>query len=377
MPKDPARGLLCILFLLCSSAPTVGQQTAERAKEAYARAVELEARGDHAAALPFLWEAAQRAPDDADVQNHLGEALERMGAFGEAVEAYRRAIATRPAFRKATNHLILALVKAGRGREALARARAEVDAAPDDPDRHYTLGLALAEQDMPEASERFERVLELSPRHALARYNLALRHLRSDRLSEATVELNRVIAIEPRPEAHYTLGVIYWRQGQLDRAVGALRAAVASEPKYAEAHYTLGAVLKARGDLVEAASSLRRAIAVRPDLTAAHNVLADVLRQSGDESGAREHLAQAERLRERARREHEASVLTFVGVQKLDRGDVALALDHFRQAARVYEEYAPAHFQLGRALQLIGRRDESRAAFARAQQLNPVLVPPP
>ena len=54
----------------------------------------------------------------------------------------------------------------------------------------------------------------------------------------------RWTSLEPRPEIHYTLGVIYWHQGDVERATAALRAAVAARPEYADAHYTLGAVLK-------------------------------------------------------------------------------------------------------------------------------------
>jgi hypothetical protein len=43
----------------------------------------------------------------------------------------------------------------------------------------------------------------------------------------------------------------------------------------------------------------------------------------------------------------------------------------------VLESYAPAHYQLGRDLQGLNRTNEARAAFARARQLNPSLVPPP
>ena len=129
-----------------------------------------------------------------------------------------------------------------------------------------------------------------------------------------------------------------------------LRAAVAAEPSYADAHYTLGAVLKARRDWTGAAASLRRAIALRPDLPAAHYTLAQVLQQAGDKTGARTHFAEAERLRQRAQLEQEASVWTAVGTRKLDGGDLAGALDQFRRATAVFEAYAPAHYQMGRTL---------------------------
>lgn len=339
------RWLVAIAVCSLLTAPTTvgaGQQARTRAREAYSRAVELQAQGNHGGALALLWEAAGLSPDGADVQNGLGEALERMGALDAAVEAYRLALSARPDFRKAANNLILALVKAGKGEEAVRRARALVAAAPNDPDRYFTLGLAQSEQDVAEAIKTFRRALELAPRHTLARYNLALVLRRGDRLSEALDELQRTLAIDPRPEAHYTLG----------------------------------AVLKAKRDWTGAARSLRRAIALRPDLPAAHYTLAQVLQLIGDDDGARAHLAEAERLRERAEREQRARMSTVVGAQQLDAGDVAGAIEHFRRATAAFDAYAPAHYQLGLALRRLGRHDAARAAFARAHQLNPSLVPP-
>ena len=343
----------------------------------YERAVELESQGNYTAALALLWEASGLSPRDADIQNRLGEALERIGVLDAAVDAYRRALAERPAFRKASNNLILALVKSGKGSEAVERARALAAESPKDPDRYFTLGLAQSEQDVEGAIESFRRALELAPRHTLAHYNLALVLRRADRLPEALVELERALAIEPRAEAHYTMGVIYWHQGDRDRAVGALRAAVEVDPRYADAHETLGSVLKEKRDWTGASASLRRAIAIRPDRPSCHYALGQVLQLSGDERGARAELDEAERLRRRAALEHEALIWTSVGIQKAGVGDLTGALSSLRRATSVFEAYAPAHYQTGLVLQRLGQRDASRAAFERARALNPSLVPPP
>src|SRR5688572_12614738 len=179
----PLAFIACILTLhpLVADAQTA----TERAADAHKRAIELQAKGDEPGALALLWEAAGLAPRDAEIQNRLGEALERVGALDAAVEAYRVALAAQPAFRKASNNLILALVKVGRSKEAVSQARALVVAAPDDPDAHFTLGLAQSEQDVEEAVVSFRRALAIAPRHALAGYNLALVLKRADRLSEA------------------------------------------------------------------------------------------------------------------------------------------------------------------------------------------------
>jgi tetratricopeptide (TPR) repeat protein len=299
---------LFVLLLLQTSVEA--RQAPPRAADAYKQAIELEARGHYADALSLLWEAAGLAPNDPDIQNRLGEALERVGALDAAVAAYRAAVVARPSFRKASNNLILSLVKAGRSKEAVEHARSVVATARDDPDAYFALGLAQSELDVEGAIATFRRALQLAPRHALARYNLALVLKRADRLGEAADELRRVIETEPRPEAHYTLGVIYWHLGDLERAETALRTAVAAQPAYADAHFTLGAVLHAKRDLPGAAGALRRALELRPDLPGAHDTIARVLQASGDSGAAQKHRAEAERLRDVTRREQEARVWT-------------------------------------------------------------------
>src|SRR4029079_6172824 len=166
----------------------------------------------HAAALSLLWEAAGLAPHDADIQNRLGEALDRLGALDAAIEAFRAAEAERPSFRKASNNLILALVKSGRGPEAVERARAMAAESPRDADAYFTLGLAQSEQDVDGAMASFRRALDLAPTHTLARYNLALVLQRVDRPRDALAEIDRGLARDPRAEPRYTPWAIYWRE---------------------------------------------------------------------------------------------------------------------------------------------------------------------
>ena len=366
---------MAVIFVVGHPSPAVPQGTSSRAKQVYDRAVQLERDGNYPAALSLLWEAGGLAPRDADIQNRLGEALERIGALDAAVAAYRTALQEKPQFRKASNNLILALVKVGKGEEAVERARALVSDDPKDPDRYFTLGLAQSEQNIDEAMASFRRTLELAPGHVLARYNLALALNRSDRASEAADELKRALAIDPQPQIHYMLGVVYWHQADFDRAVTELNAAISKQPDYADAYYALGSVLKARKDWKGAAAALRRAIAIHPE-AATHYTLAQVLQQSGDEAGARAEFVASEQLRQRTEQDQQASVLTAVGTRKLDAGDLAGALDVFRRAVAASDRYAPAYYQMGRALQGLGRDREAREAFARASALNPGLVPP-
>jgi tetratricopeptide (TPR) repeat protein len=363
------------LLIVAAAHSSAAQTPPSRAKELYDRALELEKRNP-AAALSLLWEAAGLAPDDGAVQDRLGEALEQVGALDAAVDAYGAATKARPQPRGAANHFVLALVKTGRSAEAIAWARALTNGAPADAERWFTLGLAQADVEVDGAIDSFRRAIAIDRRHALARYNLALVLYHADRLQPALDELHEALVVQPRAEVHYTLGIVLWHQGDLDGAAKALADAVAANGDYADAWLALGTVAKARGDLRRSTSALKRSIQLRPDLAAPHVVLAQTLALAGDAAGSQRESSEADRLRAAAQQSQEAATLTAVGTQKLDAGDAAAAADCFRRATKAFDAFAPAHYQLGRALDRLGQHDAAHAAFARAQQLNPALVPP-
>ena len=117
---------------------------------------------------------------------------------------------------------------------------------------------------------------------------------------------------------------------------------------------------------------IRRAIAIAPD-PSTYYMLSQVLRQRGDSAGATAAVNEGERLRHEREQEQQASVLTAVGAAKFDAGDFTGAVNLFRRATEASDRYAPAFYQLGRALQQLGQDRAAREAFARAAALNPSL----
>jgi len=351
-------------------------QDAGTARRTYDQAVALEADGNYPAALSLLWAASGAAPADADIQNRLGEALERIGALDAAVDAYERALQQRVDFGRSMNNLVVCLAKAGRGADAVRRAEAWVAARPADAERLFTLGLAQSEQDVDAAMGTLRQVIARKPDHALAHYNLALLLKRVDRIDEAITSARRAASIDGRAEAHLALGSLYFQRADFAQAAASLEDAIAADRRSVDAWILLGAVRKARGDLPRAAEALRRAIAIRPESWTSHAALATVLTLAGDDEGSRRASTEAERRRTDDQRERTAVVMTAVGVSRLDAGDADGARERFAAAVGVAATYAPAHYHLGRALHRLGRIDDARAAFAKAQQLNPSLVSP-
>jgi tetratricopeptide (TPR) repeat protein len=358
------------------SAPAMAAAQEVSAREAYDRAVALEANGNHAAALSLLWAAAGAAPGDADIQNRLGEALGRIGALDGAVDAYRRAVATRPDFGRAMNNLVMALATSGRGGEAVRLAEGWAAGRPDDPERLFTVALAQSEQDVEAAMRTLRQVIARRPGHALARYNLALILKRVDRIDDALDAARRAASLDARPETQVLLGSLYAQRGDLARAEAAIDGALAANPGLDEAWLQLATIRRSRGNAPGATDAARRALAVRPGSWRAQAMLATLLRQSGDEAGARRASEAAERRRTAEQAERAAVVMTTVGIARLDAGDAEGARERFAAAASTADGYAPAHYHLGRALLRLKQVEAARQAFARARRLNPSLVPP-
>jgi Flp pilus assembly protein TadD len=136
----------------------------------------------------------------------------------------------------------------------------------------------------------------------------------------------------------------------------------------------LGTVLRQENKLPEAADALREAIRLQPDFAGAHTTLAAVLRQSGDAAGAAVEAKAGTELAKQRTNEQAALFATNSGKRLMNAGDLDGAISQFRSAIAAKQDYAPAHFQLGLALQRKGEKDEAEKELRRAGDLDPRLV---
>jgi len=164
--------------------------------------------------------------------------------------------------------------------------------------------------------------------------------------------------------------------GDLENAASELQNAIRAKPDYAEAYYTLGTVLKQQGKLNEAAAALREAIRLEPDFAGAHTTLGAVLRQLGDTQGSAAESRAGANLAKRNTDLQAAVFATNSGKRLRATGDLENAIAQFRAALAATPDYAPAHFELGLALQQQGKKEEARQEFEKAASLDPKLAAP-
>lgn len=194
-------------------------------------------QGHNQAARPVLDEARRLAPDDAEILNSLGQALQGLDRPEEALDIYREALSLQPESAEFWHNQALILHAMGRLDEALAG---------------------------------YERAVRIKPAYAKAHYNHG--SLLSDlgRPSEALLAYERALAIKPDSVESLNIQALALVDlGRLTEALVTLERALEMQPNFAAALSNRGNVLKDLGRLDEALDSYERALSLQPGLMAA------------------------------------------------------------------------------------------------------------
>ncbi|MBN1852125.1 MAG: tetratricopeptide repeat protein [Pirellulales bacterium] len=138
--------------------------------------------------------AVEVAPNDVETLLAFGHLEDRQGRLDEALKYYDRAVRTDPKNATALNDL----------------------------------GLCLARKDdMPAAAQALSQAVQLQPNRELYRNNLATVFLELDRPDEAFAQLS---AVHPPAVAHYNMGYLLNRRGDLDKATEHFATATQIDP---------------------------------------------------------------------------------------------------------------------------------------------------
>ena len=256
----------------------------------FSEALSRHRAGDSARARAALELLLGEEPGNGDAWNLLGWCFQGEGATGRAIRALERAIQVAPATEK--HHLDLGAVLLGqRATWHLAAKRAEeaLRRFPDSWRLHQLLGLAqIRQQHFLDAAASYGRASELAPESADARFGWIVALWASGQADQALDAALRGIQQFPSDAAlRLQLGRMRleqheWGDLQASRLAQArLLEAVALDPELAEAHYELGMLALRQGELAEALARLEAATEAAPSSRSAHYALARCLRQLG------------------------------------------------------------------------------------------------
>ncbi|MEM9593152.1 MAG: tetratricopeptide repeat protein [Acidobacteriota bacterium] len=353
----------------------------------------------------------------------LGRAAASMGDPEAAVGHFQDALDRQPGAGAVRHPMGLALAQLGRTEEAesyLGGRSAAGEVTFPDPLVDRVRGLAVSSGvllrrgnqalmagRLDEAADLFAKGVEVNPENVELRLNLALTHVRNEKIDDALEVLRAAAELEPdNPRVQHDLGAAYRTKGRFDLAAEALGRATELQPDYTSAHFNLANVMVAlgrwddvatsadrtleldpadgrarylaamarhqQGDSAAAAARLRRLVADEPDNLVAREGLGTVLEALGQRSQAVAAFADGLALD----LDPEARVSWLDKTARIawryNRRDEALG--HWREITELRPDSSSAFTDYANALQLAGQRAEARTHFATAIELDPSNV---
>jgi len=213
--------------------PTLGESDRRAARyyltQTYIQSAEkLAGAGDLEGAARDYERASEVSPEFPDIRFNLGRTYEALGRTDDAIDEYRRAIASNASYDHAHTALAFCLMRAGRD-EAAAEAFAAVLALRmrrlSDP---YEKGLQRLREGMASEAEEFFREAFLSaPNKFEGHYRASLKALKAESFEKALEELDEAIALGPKyGDLHNFRGVALCELGRVEDGIAAFRRAI-------------------------------------------------------------------------------------------------------------------------------------------------------
>jgi Flp pilus assembly protein TadD/predicted aspartyl protease len=158
----------------------------------------------------------------AEIQLQLGHEFFREGRYGDALDAYQKAltVAEVDAVRPVRTAIVQAALRTAEFTLARAQADALAEASPRDPEVLALHGDALWAVGLFEESEaRYREALALEPQLSRGLHGMSRALAARSRLEEALAEGTAALSAAPRDmEIHHTLGAIYERMHRFEEA---------------------------------------------------------------------------------------------------------------------------------------------------------------
>jgi tetratricopeptide (TPR) repeat protein len=315
------------------------------------------------------------------------------GSLETAGRAYVEYLRSHPNRPDALQNLAVVEIRTGRLDEARVCLELAIKAGPN-ADLYYNLGnVHLKAQALEPAITAYRRALEYDPRHAEARFNLALALERAGRRAEAVSALSQLGTVWPEIarerarmeaimgglEADRALGLArasndvemvqsvaagFRQAGEQEKALALLDRAIELAPRQAAARLNRGALRQEMGRLPDAVADYEEAIGLDPSLAEAHFNLGVLSEERGQYVIALNRYAAALKVSPAM-----ACALNNVGALYLRVGQAEKALDWFQRCRAKDPDFAAARVNLAWAHLALGSKEQALAelkAYAQA-----------
>ncbi len=352
-------------------------------------------------AAELITRAIQSAPDRDYFYNHLGLALNSMGNFDDAMDAFYSALAINPQNPETYNMMGKVLRGNGKTDKAIDAFRRAIDLDLEYIDAYHNLGRVFLKQNQPEeAISVYNQLLEIKHDLVETRNRLGKALLFQNRIPEAIGAFKKCIETDPENvQAYQNLGAAFELAGKqheadnafqkaivfsgdsaeachrygnyllarkkMAEAIGEFEKAIETKPDFAEAYNSLGIALKSEGRIEEAIEAYKKAIEIDPKHPQTYNNIAVALNAAGKNQEAFEAYRTAISLEP-----NNPHVFQNIGILLKTQGKLQEALIAFEQAASLLPEYADAYHNMGSTLMELGHLDKALSAFQKTVQLD-------
>lgn len=170
-------------------------------------------------------------------------------------------------------------------------------------------------------------------------------------------------------EAHYLKANNFVGEGNFDGAIAEYKAAIETDPDYADAIADYGAVLTIKGDWSAAAEQYKRAITLKPNDALFHANYARVLNKLGQEELSIKELELAYQLNPK-----DKVILGALANKCVAAGNFDNAINLLEQAIYLFPNSAQMHDRLSYAFARSGNVSQSFAHAKEAVKLDPQLI---
>ena len=182
---------------------------------------------EYGGAIEQLRRVREARPNDIRVLLDLGSAYDLKGDDRQAQSYLEQALALEPGNRPVRSTLASVhhdrahrLIDQKQGERAVAEFERAVELVPTDPTHHECLGALLLQLGRIDAAEPILRqALALAPGDAQSRIRLAEIYRTYGQVNRAEQLLKEAVRLDPSPSTRATIGVLFARRGDLDRAL--------------------------------------------------------------------------------------------------------------------------------------------------------------
>ena len=248
-------------------------------------------------------------PGRVEARSNLGAVLARLGRYQDAIDQYQAALKVAPGelAPRLRFNLALAYYKSFQIPQAAAELEQVHRAQPAD------LNVALLLADCRLRTGEFQSAIDLltpleasQPDQPALDYVLGMALIRSGRVAEGQVRVDRILRRGDSAEGHFLMGTALFTAGNYPGAVTEYSKAVALNPDVPSLQSYYGQALLFTGDADGAEAAFRKELAANPNDFDANYQLASILAHRGKSGEARPLLERAVLVRPGSREAREA-----------------------------------------------------------------------